>query len=64
MPMGQADPTRRRNAHFHDHGVVLDGLFAENEDGVVAFHEAVHLTPEHWQTLQRTVQVRVLRTAA
>lgn len=49
------------NAHFHYHLVVLDGVFTENEDGVVAFHEATDLTPDHWQTLQRTVQVRVLR---
>ncbi|HZD04045.1 MAG TPA: transposase [Longimicrobiales bacterium] len=49
------------NPHFHYHLVVLDGVFAENEEGVPAFHEATDLTPEHWQTLQRTVQVRVLR---
>jgi hypothetical protein len=49
------------NAHFHYHLVVLDGVFTESEDGVVGFHEATDLTPEHWQTLQRTVQVRVLR---
>jgi hypothetical protein len=40
---------------------VLDGVFTENEDGVVAFREATDLTPDHWQTLQRTVRVRVLR---
>jgi hypothetical protein len=49
------------NTHFHYHLVVLDGVFTENEDGVVAFREATDLTPKHWETLQRTVQVRVLR---
>ena len=31
------------------------------EEGVATFHEATDLRLEHWQVLQRPVQVRVLR---
>jgi len=49
------------NAHFHYHVVVLDGVFAESEEGGPEFHEASELEPRHWQELQQTVQKRVLR---
>jgi len=50
------------NPHFHFHVLALDGVFSEEPpgSGEVVFHEATRLTPEHWQTLERTVQRRVL----
>ena len=32
------------NAHFHFHVCVIDGLFSEDPEGSVQFHEATHLT--------------------
>jgi hypothetical protein len=49
------------NPHPHFHVVVLDGLFSEEPDGAVRFDEATHLTADHAPTLERTIQLRVLR---
>ncbi len=49
------------NPHFHFHVVVLDGLFSEEPDGSVTFHEATHLSAHDAHRLQRTLQRRVLR---
>ena len=48
------------NPHFHFHLVVLDGLFSEQSDGTVRFHEATHLRADDAHPLQHTVQRRVL----
>ncbi len=37
-------------------------MFSQPDDGVVQFHEAALLQPDHWLELQRVVQRRVLRT--
>jgi hypothetical protein len=49
------------NPHFHFHLIVLDGLFAEQPDGSVAFHEATHFSTDDMHRLERTLQRRVLR---
>ena len=49
------------NAHFHFHVCVIDGVFCEDPEGSVQFHEATHLTPSDWGKLQHTVRHRVLR---
>ncbi|HUH12199.1 MAG TPA: transposase zinc-binding domain-containing protein, partial [Longimicrobiales bacterium] len=49
------------NPHFHFHLVVLDGVFSEQPDGGVRFHEATHLSPDDAACLAHTVQRRVLR---
>jgi hypothetical protein len=49
------------NTHFHYHLVVLDGVFAQTDDGDARFHAASLLTEPHWRDLQRVVQRRVLR---
>ena len=49
------------NPHFHFHVVVLDGLFSEEPDGSVTFHEATHLSADDALRLQRTLQRRMLR---
>ncbi|HVR71713.1 MAG TPA: transposase, partial [Vicinamibacteria bacterium] len=46
---------------FHFHLVVLDGVFSEQPDGGVRFHEATHLSPDDAACLAHTVQRRVLR---
>lgn len=48
------------NPHFHFHVAVLDGLFTEEADGSVTFHEATHLSQDDAKRLQRTLQRRVL----
>ncbi|MGH7469081.1 MAG: transposase [Longimicrobiales bacterium] len=49
------------NPHFHLHEVVLDGVFSEEPDGSVTYHEATHLSAHDAHRLQRTLQRRVLR---
>ena len=49
------------NAHFHFHVCVIDGVFSEDPEGSVQFHEATHLTASDWDQLQHTVRQRVLR---
>ncbi|MCH7530511.1 MAG: transposase [Gemmatimonadetes bacterium] len=49
------------NAHFHFHVCVIDGVFSEDPEGSVQFHEATHLTASDWDELQQTVRHRVLR---
>ncbi|MBR9988145.1 MAG: transposase, partial [Gemmatimonadetes bacterium] len=49
------------NPHFHFHVVVLDGLFSEEPDGTVRFHEATHLTGDDAHNLQPLLQRRILR---
>ena len=51
------------NLHCHFHVLALGGVFSEEPPGAgeVVLHEATRLTPEHWQTLERTLQRRVLR---
>ena len=49
------------NAHFHFHVCVIDGMFSEDPEGSVQFHEATHLTPSDWGKLQHTIRHRVLR---
>ena len=48
------------NAHFHFHVCVIDGMFSEDHEGSVQFHEATHLTVSDWGELQHTVRHRVL----
>ena len=40
---------------------VIDGMFCEDPEGSVQFHEATHLTASDWEQLQQTVRHRVLR---
>ena len=49
------------NAHFHFHVCVIDGVFGEDPEGSVQFHEATRLTASDWNQLQHTVRHRVLR---
>ena len=49
------------NAHFHFHVCVIDGVFGEDPEGSVQFHEAAHLTSSDWGDLQHIVRHRVLR---
>ncbi len=49
------------NAHFHFHVCVIDGVFGEDAEGSVQFHEATHLTASDWGELQHTIRHRVLR---
>ncbi len=49
------------NAHFHFHVCVIDGVFSEDAEGSVQFHEATHLTASGWDELQHTIRHRVLR---
>ena len=49
------------NAHFHFHVCVIDGVFSEDPEGSVQFHEATHLTASNWDQLQHTIRHRVLR---
>jgi len=49
------------NAHFHFHVCVIDGVFSEDPEGSVQFHESTHLTASDWDELQHTVRHRVLR---
>ena len=49
------------NAHVHFHCCVIDGVFAEREDGQVFFAEAAALTPEDLAAVQQQVRRRVLR---
>ena len=49
------------NAHFHFHVCVIDGVFGEDAEGSVQFHEATHLSASDWDQLQHTVRYRVLR---
>jgi hypothetical protein len=44
------------------HVLVVDGVFSEQPEGGVRFHEATRLTPEHWGEVERAVQRRVLRS--
>ncbi len=48
------------NAHFHFHVCVIDGVFCEDPEGSVQFHEATHLMDSDWDALQETVRHRVL----
>ncbi|MEE8551374.1 MAG: hypothetical protein V3T08_09005 [Gemmatimonadota bacterium] len=43
------------------HVCVIDGVFGEDAEGSVQFHEATHLTASDWDQLQHTVRHRVLR---
>jgi hypothetical protein len=54
---------RRRslNPHFHYHIVILDGLFAEDDDGSIRFHPASDLGSRDIQRLQQTLRRRTLR---
>ncbi len=49
------------NPHLHLHLVVLDGLFARNDKGALAFHRARGLDAEAAHALTPLVQDRVLR---
>ena len=49
------------NAHFHFHVCVIDGVFSEDAEGSVQFHEATHLTASHWNELQHKIRHRGLR---
>ena len=49
------------NAHFHFHVCVIDGVFSEDPEGSVQFHEATHLSASDWDELQHTIRHRVLR---
>jgi len=49
------------NAHFHFHVCVVDGVFEEDAEGLVQFHQATHLTASDWDELQQIVRHRVLR---
>ena len=49
------------NAHFHFHVCVIDGVFSEDAEGSVQFHEATHLSASDWDELQHTIGHRVLR---
>ncbi len=51
----------RPRASFHFHVCVIDGVFSEDPEGSVQFHEATHLTVSDWDELQETVRHRVLR---
>ena len=42
-------------------GAVIDGMFSEDPEGSVQFHEATHLTASDWGELQHTIRHRVLR---
>ncbi len=48
------------NAHFHFHVCVIDGVFSEDAEGSVQFHEATHLTASDLGELQHTLRHRVL----
>ena len=52
------DDRFRVNAHFHFHVCVIDGVFSEDAEGSVQFHEAIHLTASDWDELQHTVRHR------
>ena len=47
--------------YFHFHVCVIDGMFSEDPEGSVQFHEATHLTASDWGELQHTIRHRVLR---
>jgi hypothetical protein len=49
------------NPHPHFHLLVLDGVFAQEPDGSVRFHEATALTEADIEALTRTLQRRILR---
>jgi hypothetical protein len=49
------------NPHPHFHLLVLDGVFVEEPDGSVRFHEATALTAADIEALTRTLQRRILR---
>jgi hypothetical protein len=49
------------NAHVHIHWCVIDGLFADGEDGRVQFDETAALTTEDLAAVQQQVHARVLR---
>ena len=49
------------NAHFHSHVCVIDGVFGEDAEGSVEFHEATHVTASDREQLQQTLRYRVLR---
>ena len=40
---------------------VIDGVFSEDAEGSVQFHEATHLSASDWDELQHTIRHRVLR---
>jgi hypothetical protein len=49
------------NPHFHFHIVILDGLFAEDDDGSIRFHPASDLGSRDIQRLQQTLRRRTLK---
>ena len=48
------------NAHLHYHSCLIDGVFAQTENGL-RFYETVGLTQKVIQTAQETIRNRVLR---
>ncbi len=48
------------NAHLHYHSYLIDGLFAQTENGL-QFYKTVGLTQKVIQTAQETISKRVLR---
>jgi len=48
------------NAHLHYHSCLIDGVFAQTENGL-QFYETVGLTQKVIQTVQETIRKRVLR---
>ncbi len=51
----------RSHAPTPFHVRVIDGVFSEDPEGSVQFHEATHLTASYWGELQHSVRHRVLR---
>jgi len=47
LASGEVEPIARRQ-HFHFHVCVSDGVFCEDSEGSVQFHEATHLTVSDW----------------
>ena len=60
---GSSTPVARIPASlfFHFHVCVIVGVFSEDAEGSVQFHEASHLSASDWYELQHTIRHRVLR---
>ena len=50
-------PTPSLNCHFHFHVCVIDGVFSEDPEGSVLFHEATHLTAKDWDQAFRLIRL-------
>ena len=55
FPAGR--PTPSLNFHFHFHVCVIDGVFSEDPEGSVLFHEATHLTAKDWDQAFRLIRL-------